>query len=270
MRIDDDTTAHDLLINEWQYVGNETRVIRSHRRPRQSRRGPASLIALAAAVALGITSVAHTTAPDDSRVVTASQGGEFVVPPTISIDDLIKRSQEPASRSEREVISQQFKTLRQAEKAKSTPKVPSKPKPPTSRWVNAVAKVKVTSCYGPRNGGTHKGMDFDGETGDKIRSVGSGTVVQAGWRYSGLGYSVVVKHANGWMTLYGHLSKVTARTGQKVSAGDLVGLMGSTGKSTGSHLHLGVAKTSSLGSLFNTLTNPAPWLKSRGLATGKC
>lgn len=239
-----------------------TRVIRSHRRPRSTQRGPVALFVFAATVACGITATVYTQALADNETVIAA-GGEFVEP---TLDDLIERANrdaETTSRSERESPLITMVPLTGYAKAKEK-------KPPKPRWAQPTTRVKVTSCYGPRWGRHHKGIDFDGNTGDKIRSVGKGTVVQAGWRYSGLGYSVVVKHANGWMSLYGHMSKVSVRTGQKVNAGDLVGLMGSTGNSTGSHLHLGIAKTSNLGSIFNTLVNPAPWMKSRDLSVGKC
>lgn len=262
----DDPTGEQLIAWTEDTMGCEHHVIRSHRRPRQSRRGPVSLIVLAAAVAMGITAVAYTAAPadDDAQFTTASQGGEFV-----PIDDLAARAarEEAASRHERQVIGQRLNAMPENKVKKEKKASPTLRKP---RWVNPVAVVKITSCFGARWGSTHKGIDYDGETGDKIRSVGAGTVVQAGWRYNGLGYSVVVRHVGGWMTLYGHLSKVTARPGQKVSAGDLVGLMGSTGHSTGSHLHLGAAKTSSLSNLFNSLVNPASWLRGNGIPAGRC
>lgn len=257
--VDEDTNAHDIVLDQWQHeAGAECHVIRSHRQPRQSRRGPVTLIALAAAVALGITGTAYTAAPTDVE----STAGEFVSPS--AVDDMAAQrasQDDTTSRHERQVITQQFNQL---------PPKAKKATPPKPRWVNPLTAVKITSCYGSRWGTTHKGIDYNGETGDKVRSIGAGMVVQAGWRYSGLGYSVVVRHAGGWMTLYGHLSKVAARPGQKVSAGDLVGLVGSTGHSTGSHLHLGAAKTSNLSNLFNSLVNPAPWLRGNGIPAGRC
>lgn len=267
--INEDTAAHDLVIDEWQNVGNTCRVIRSHRRLRQSRRGPVTLIALAAAVALGITGVTYTTAPTTDSHAQA-QSGQFVAP--TDLNALTDRASDDvaATRRERQTIQQTPAKPKPAVKAKAKAKAKVAPAKPTISWANPVTPVSITSCYGSRWGTTHKGIDYNGETGDKVRSVGAGVVVQSGWRFGGLGYSVVVRHSGGWMTLYGHLSKATARPGQKVSAGDLVGLMGSTGNSTGSHLHLGLAKTSNLGSLFDTLTDPAPWLRSRDIPAGRC
>lgn len=252
MRIDEDTTAHDLIIDQWQHVGNKTRVIRSHRQPRSTHRGPIALVLAAVAVAAGITTTAAVTTPEPAAHVVA---GTFVPPSDDAIlQRMIDDAYPPASRTDRP----------------ATPKVKT-PKPaPKPRWVSPTTPATTTSCYGMRWGHMHEGIDFNGETGDKVRSVGVGTVVQAGWRYSGLGYSVVIRHPGGWMTLYGHLSKVAARPGQAVSAGDLVGLVGSTGHSTGSHLHFGVAKASTPDQIFNSFVNPSPWLKARGVSAGRC
>lgn len=252
--VNEDTNAHDIVMDQWQDVGNECHVIRSHRRPRDARRGPLTMVALAVVTSLGITAIAYNAAPEDEPTTVAS--GTFVEP---TVDDLIARAEldnVPSRKSRSEIVQ--------------IPKPKPKPKAARSRWVSPTTVTKITSCFGMRNGRMHMGMDFDGEHGDKIRAVGGGKVVQAGWKYGGLGYSVVIDHGDGSMTLYGHASRVLVRTGQRVSAGDLVALMGSTGHSTGDHLHLGVAKTSRLGDLFNRLVNPAPWLVGHGLAAGRC
>lgn len=259
--IDEDTAAHDIVMDQWRAVGNECHVIRSHRRPRSARRGPVALLALAAAVSLGITTSVVAAEPEPSQTTAQAV---FMSPPSQDIID--RMFAQPATRSDRTEVQEMKREKDVA--AKSKAKAAPKPKP--SRWVSPTTPVKTTSCYGPRWGKIHEGIDFNGDTGDKVRSVGAGVVVQAGWKYSGYGYSVVVRHPGGWMTIYGHLSKVAARPGQKVSAGDLVGLMGSTGHSTGSHLHFGVAKTSKLRSIFNSFINPSPWLSTRGVSTGKC
>lgn len=137
-------------------------------------------------------------------------------------------------------------------------------------WVNPVKNAKITSCWGMRNGRMHKGIDFALPRGRDIKSVGSGKVVQAGWSYEGLGYSVVVDHGDGYMTVYGHASKVLVRTGQRISAGHVIAKVGSTGNSSGPHLHLGVARTKQLRALFNSLINPAPWLRSHDVYAGRC
>jgi murein DD-endopeptidase MepM/ murein hydrolase activator NlpD len=82
----------------------------------------------------------------------------------------------------------------------------------------------------------HQGMDFTAPVGTDIYATGNGTVVSSGWK-QGYGNCVEINHGFGYLTLYGHMSKIKARIGQKVKRGDVIGLVGSTGKSTGPHLH---------------------------------
>ncbi|WMP18517.1 M23 family metallopeptidase [Thiothrix lacustris] len=87
----------------------------------------------------------------------------------------------------------------------------------------------------------HKGIDFAGPTGTEIYSVGGGVVSFAGEK-SGYGIALEIDHGDGLVSRYGHLSATKAKEGQVVKKGDLVALMGSTGRSTGPHLHLEVLK----------------------------
>jgi murein DD-endopeptidase MepM/ murein hydrolase activator NlpD len=82
----------------------------------------------------------------------------------------------------------------------------------------------------------HEGMDFTAPVGTDIYATGNGTVRLAGWR-QGYGNTVEINHGFGYMTLYGHMNQVKVKLGQKVSRGDVIGKVGSTGKSTGPHLH---------------------------------
>ncbi len=83
----------------------------------------------------------------------------------------------------------------------------------------------------------HSGIDVDGETGDPTYAVDNGVVVYAGWNNWGYGNVVVINHGNGWQTLYAHLSGIYVQCGQSVYQTNIVGAIGSTGNSTGSHLH---------------------------------
>jgi murein DD-endopeptidase MepM/ murein hydrolase activator NlpD len=84
---------------------------------------------------------------------------------------------------------------------------------------------------------SHTGIDISGTTGDPVYATGDGVVDSAGWN-GDYGNMVVVNHNNvGFVTRYAHLSSISVRPGDRVSRGDLVGLVGSTGRSTGSHLH---------------------------------
>ncbi len=100
----------------------------------------------------------------------------------------------------------------------------------------------VSSVFGVRKDpllGTpamHSGMDFRAPTGAEILAAAAGTVVSAGWN-GGYGRMVEVRHADGFTTRYAHMSKILVKTGDEVSAGQAIGKVGSSGRSTGPHLH---------------------------------
>jgi len=83
----------------------------------------------------------------------------------------------------------------------------------------------------------HFGIDIGGTIGTAIYASDDGVVVYSGWNDYGYGNLIIIDHGNGWQTYYAHLSTVYAGCGQSVYRGDTIGLMGSTGKSTGPHLH---------------------------------
>ncbi len=87
----------------------------------------------------------------------------------------------------------------------------------------------------------HAGMDFSAPTGTPIYATGDGRVMRSGVE-TGYGKSVRIDHGYGYMTLYAHMSNITARPGQKVKRGDIIGYVGNTGKSVGPHLHYEVHK----------------------------
>lgn len=83
----------------------------------------------------------------------------------------------------------------------------------------------------------HLGLDITVWLGDPIYAADAGAVVYAGWNDWGYGNLIIIDHGNGWHTLYGHLSQINVTCGQGVAQGELIGLAGSTGHSTGPHLH---------------------------------
>lgn len=95
----------------------------------------------------------------------------------------------------------------------------------------------VTSHFGGRWGRLHAGTDIDLDTGDPIYAAFDGVIRISKFDGSGYGNYIVIRHYNGLETLYGHMSKTIVQTGTFVKAGELIGLGGSTGRSTGPHLH---------------------------------
>jgi murein DD-endopeptidase MepM/ murein hydrolase activator NlpD len=94
----------------------------------------------------------------------------------------------------------------------------------------------VTSGFGYRWGSLHAGIDIANGVGTPIRAAKGGTVILSGWN-GGYGNCIVIDHGGGFSTLYGHMTRLRVSEGARVGQGDLIGDMGSTGNSTGSHLH---------------------------------
>lgn len=118
----------------------------------------------------------------------------------------------------------------------------------------------VSSTFGVRKDpllgspALHSGLDFRAPMGSEARVTAAGTVVSAGWN-GGYGRMVEVEHAGGFTTRYGHLSKILVKKGQQLSVGDAVGKVGSTGRSTGPHLHYEVRRN-------GDALNPVRFLKA--------
>lgn len=98
-------------------------------------------------------------------------------------------------------------------------------------------KGRVTSKYGPRRRGIHQGTDIDLETGDPIYATFDGRVRHTTYVARGYGHLIIIRHDNGLETFYAHLSEVNVKPGDWVTAGQVIGKGGNTGRSTGSHLH---------------------------------
>jgi murein DD-endopeptidase MepM/ murein hydrolase activator NlpD len=107
--------------------------------------------------------------------------------------------------------------------------------------------------FGGYSGEFHPGIDFKGQIGDSVYATGDGIIQRCDW-YGGYGNAVVINHGNGLTTIFGHLSKVNVEAGQKVKAGDLIGFLGTTGRSTGPHVHYEIRKN-------GTDIDPNPFLK---------
>ncbi|MEV5933290.1 transglycosylase family protein [Streptomyces sp. NPDC052079] len=108
--------------------------------------------------------------------------------------------------------------------------------------------------------GYHTGIDFPVPTGTSVKSVAAGTVVSAGWEGS-FGYQVVVRHTDGRYSQYAHLSAISVKSGQSVGAGQRIGRSGSTGNSSGPHLHFEVRT----GPGFGSDVDPVAYLRAGGV-----
>nr|WP_231627035.1 M23 family metallopeptidase [Streptomyces apocyni] len=121
----------------------------------------------------------------------------------------------------------------------------------------------ITSTYGQAgpmwSSGYHTGLDFAAPTGTPTKAVHTGTIKFAGWHGNAYGYRVVLELADGTEISYSHLSSVSVTVGQKVTTGEVVGRVGSTGNSSGPHLHLEVQSSG------GAMVDPRAWLSGKGI-----
>lgn len=125
----------------------------------------------------------------------------------------------------------------------------------------APSTAPITSYYGMRDGRLHGGTDFGNFEGDEIKVVGDGTVTYVGYEAGGYGNVVYVDHGDGVETRYAHASEVLVNVGDEVSKGDTIILAGTTGNSTGPHLHFEVL-------LNGEKVDSLAWLQEQGVDVG--
>jgi murein DD-endopeptidase MepM/ murein hydrolase activator NlpD len=123
------------------------------------------------------------------------------------------------------------------------------------------AKGVWTSGFGYRWGVLHAGIDLANSIGTPIFAVSDGVVIDAG-PTAGYGMWVKLRHADGTVTLYGHVNTTLVSVGERVMAGDQIATMGNRGNSTGPHLHFEVLRGGT------ERIDPVPWLAKRGLSVG--
>lgn len=132
-----------------------------------------------------------------------------------------------------------------------------------SGWTRPVLSYELTAGFGGVGGhwaGGHTGQDFAVPTGTTVRSVGAGTVTSIGCG-GPYGISMVVRHEGGWHSQYAHLAAPLLAPGRQVRAGEWIGLSGTTGNSTGPHLHFEIRRSAGSGSAVE----PVEWLRARGV-----
>lgn len=112
----------------------------------------------------------------------------------------------------------------------------------TGTFARPLSSWRVTSGYGMRWGRMHEGVDVPAPEGTPIRAAAAGTVLRAGYDATGAGNRVVIEHNATYTTKYFHMSRIAASSGQRVAQGQVIGYVGSTGRSSGPHLHFEVWK----------------------------
>jgi murein DD-endopeptidase MepM/ murein hydrolase activator NlpD len=130
------------------------------------------------------------------------------------------------------------------------------------KWLSPMrtGSYVLSSCFCPRWGTFHYGEDMAAPWGTPFYAAGDGVVIHAG-PMSGYGNAIMIQHSNGDVTVYGHEEKVLVTVGEKVKAGQLIGLVGALGQATGPHLHFEVR----IGGENGEKVDPVPWLASRGI-----
>ncbi|BCJ28130.1 M23 family metallopeptidase [Actinocatenispora sera] len=223
---------------------------RHHLPPRRGRRALTVAATLTVASALGAgaayAATEHPTGPPTGAPASAA-------PATA---DRQRVAQQRASRGRARTASPSASASRSATPSPSPSRsATAKPKP--VEWVLPVHGYTVTSQFGARWGTNHPGIDLAVGTGTPVYAAHAGTVTLAGWD-GGYGNGVEIDDGAGLSTVYGHNSSVAVSAGQHVTRGQLIAYSGSTGDSTGPHVHFELRRD---GVAFD----PVPYLRARGL-----
>jgi murein DD-endopeptidase MepM/ murein hydrolase activator NlpD len=236
-----------------------------HRRPVRARR-PALYLA---AALIGVAGLAVTTASDNTQAAQADEpvsvaeelGLVGAGQPALSEDEAATRlQQQAAGRAEREdaeaaAAQVQADADRAAVAAAAAAAEAARP-----TAVLPIQGARMSSQFGYRWGVLHAGVDFAAPLGTPEYAAMDGVVIRAG-AASGFGLAVYIQHANGDVTVYGHMEQILVAQGQTVKAGDTIALLGNRGQSTGPHLHFEVH----LGGLDGAKVDPLPWLRDHGV-----
>ena len=213
------------------------------------------------------------TAADATQVVPTATGATVVTAPTGSdagapMDFLTPAAAAQATDPDTVAVRPQpqvtdptqISAVRGERKTRPRPRITA----PVATWVNPMPEGAVTSCFGPRWGRLHAGVDIAAPHGTPIRAAGAGVVVSAG-AAEGYGNAVLIDHGNGFLTHYGHMSTITVQPGQRVEVGGQIGNEGSTGHSTGPHLHFEVHQGH-----YQNPVEPTRWLREHGVEVPGC
>ena len=174
------------------------------------------------------------------------QGGPDVQPNIAELKNLVKELKEAVNERENSLRNLKSSLAEKKERMATTPSIW-----PTNGEVTSRFGWR-SSPWGTGSGDWHPGIDIANDTGTPITAAADGTVVNSSW-YGGYGNMVEIDHGNGIVTIYGHNSQNLVAPGQQVKKGQLIAHMGSTGYSTGPHLHYEIR-------VNGTAVNPSSFL----------
>src|SRR4051794_11465580 len=182
--------------------------------------------------------------------------------PALTEDEAAGRLQAmAASRAEREdAQAAAAQVQQQADQAAAAAAAAAAAEAARPKVVLPVQGARLSSGFGYRWGTLHAGVDFAAPIGTPEYAAMDGVVIRAG-AASGFGLAVYIQHANGDVTVYGHMEQILVAEGQAVKAGDTIALLGNRGQSTGPHLHFEVHK----GGVDGEKIDPLPWLRDNGV-----
>ncbi|MFF0477445.1 M23 family metallopeptidase [Streptomyces sp. NPDC004284] len=251
-----------------------TRATGKHRAPsRMARRS----VGIAGAATLATTGVIGTLASPALAADTDNRSPEDTgLTQVITEDSLVDRINAQAAAQEQEAVEAIAKAKAKAEAERKAEARAKEIRLERERAARAAERRRLASFQAPVAGsyvstgyktggslwssGHHSGIDFHAAYGTRVVSVGSGTVVEAGWG-GAYGNNIVIRMNDGTYTQYGHLSSIEVYVGQTVEPGQQIGISGSSGNSTGPHLHFEARTSPEYGSDIDPIT----YLRSRGV-----
>ncbi|MFF3322852.1 M23 family metallopeptidase [Streptomyces sp. NPDC002889] len=251
-----------------------TRATGKHRGPSRLARRSAGIAGVATLATTGVIgTLASPALAADSETPSIEDTGLTQV---VTVDSLADEIADQAAAQKQEAVEAEARAKAAAEakrKAEARAKAAREAKERAAREAERrrlnsfrppVAGSYVSTAYqaggAQWSSGSHTGIDFHAASGTSVVAVGSGTVVEAGWA-GAYGNNIVIRMNDGTYTQYGHLSSIGVSAGQRVTPGQQIGLSGSTGNSSGPHLHFEARTTPDYGSDIN----PLAYLRSHGV-----
>lgn len=262
-----------------------TRATGKHRAPSRLTRTGAKAVGIATLATTGVIGglASPALAADTETPAVSETGLSQVIAIEGTLADRID-AQADAQQHQADVAAKKAEAKKKAEaqkaeaaRAKAAAKAKAEARESAARAARSAERTRLGSFQLPVAGsyvstgykssgsmwssGSHSGIDFHAASGSSVVAVGAGTVVEAGWG-GAYGNNIVLRMTDGTYTQYGHLSSIGVSVGQSVGGGQRIGLSGSTGNSTGPHLHFEARTTPSYGSDMD----PVAYLRAHGVS----